>query len=322
VTDVAARAGSDGAVRRAGVRSDGSGGAAPDDRGGTASHVVRRLADLAALTKPRLNALTIFAVGAGWKAAGGPWISFRLAVILAGAAFVAAGSSILNQWIERGRDARMRRTADRPLPAGRVPPRDAAILGAVLGAAGVYVLHAAANPLTAGLGALCLATYVLLYTPLKTRTTLNTLVGTIPGALPPVMGVAACADALPREAWFLFALLASWQIPHFLAIAWIYRDDYRRGGFAMLPSVPGGEASTPRQAVIHALLVLVVSLTAVPLGLAGPVYFGVALVAGVGFAAAAVAFAVRRSDTSARTLMRASLVHLPLVLVAFAWDRT
>jgi heme O synthase-like polyprenyltransferase len=135
------------------------------------------------------------------------------------------------------------------------------------------------------------------------------------------MGVAAHADALPREAWFLFALLAAWQIPHFLSIAWIHREDYRRGGFAMLPAVEGGEAATPRQAVIHALLVLVVSLTAFPLRLAGPMYVAVALAAGLGFAAAAVWFAVRRTDGSARLLLRASIVHLPLVLLAFAWDR-
>lgn len=280
-----------------------------------------RLADLVALTKPRLNALTVFAVGAGWKAAGGPWVSARLIAVLAGSALVAAGASVLNQWIERERDARMRRTADRPLPAGRLPAGDAAALGAVLAVAGIAALHLAANPLTAALGAACLVSYVLLYTPLKTRTTLNTLVGTVPGALPPVMGVAAFADALPPEAWFLFALLAAWQIPHFLSIAWIHREDYRRGGFAMLPAVEGGEAATPRQAVVHALLVLVVSLSAFPLRLAGPLYVAVALAAGIGFAAAAVVFARRRTDASARTLLRASLVHLPLVLVAFAWDR-
>ena len=284
--------------------------------------VLRRLADFAALTKPRLNALTIFAVGAGWKAAGGPWISTRLVVALVGAALVAAGSSILNQWIERSLDARMRRTAARPLPTGRVSPRDALVLGILLGVSGVFVLTVAANPLTGALSALCLVTYVALYTPLKTRTTLNTLVGTIPGALPPVMGVAAATGTLPREAWFLFALMVAWQLPHFLSIAWIYREDYRRAGFAMLPSVAGGEDATARQAVIHSLLVLVVSLTAAPLRLAGPLYTVVALVAGIAFLAAAVSFARRRTDVSARLLLRASLVHLPLVLVAFAWDRT
>ncbi|MCE9636793.1 MAG: heme o synthase [Planctomycetes bacterium] len=283
--------------------------------------VAAGLADFVAMTKPRLNALTIFAVGAGWKAAGGPWISLRLLVVLAGAAFVASGSSVLNQWFERDRDARMNRTSDRPLPAGRVPAVDALALGSILSVAGLFTLYQAANQLTAGLAAICLVTYVFLYTPLKTRTTLNTLVGTIPGALPPVMGVAAAVDALPREAWFLFALLVAWQLPHFLSIAWIYREDYRRGGFAMLPVVEGGEDATARQAVIHALLVLVVTMTASPIGLAGRTYTLVALVAGVGFAWTAVRFAQRRTDASARLLLRASLVHLPIVLLAFAWDR-
>lgn len=281
----------------------------------------RLLADFALLAKPRLNALTVFAVGAGWCAAGGPLADARLAVVLAGAGLVAAGSAVLNQWVERERDARMLRTAGRPLPSGRVSPADAAALGCLLVVAGIGVLALAANALAASVGALCALTYLLLYTPLKTRTTLNTLVGTIPGALPPVIGIAAAVGSLPPEAWFLFALLAAWQLPHFLSIAWLHREDYRRGGFAMLPSVEGGEESTPRQAVVHALLVLVVSLAALPMGLAGRTYFLVAAVAGALFAAAAVAFARRPDDVSARRVLRASLVHLPLVLVAFAWDR-
>lgn len=285
------------------------------------SGVLRLLADFALLAKPRLNALTLFAVGAGWFAAGGP-SDARLLVVVAGSGMVAAGSAVLNQWMERGRDARMRRTAGRPLPSGRVAPGDAAALGLLLALGGTAVLFLAANALTAALGAACVATYVLLYTPLKTRTTLNTLVGTIPGALPPVMGVAAATGALPPVAAFLFALLAAWQLPHFLAIAWIHRDDYRRGGFAMLPVTPHGEEATARQAVLHAILVLVASLAAVPLRLAGPLYFFVALAAGAGFVAAALLFARRRDDASARLLLRASLVHLPLVLAAFAWDRT
>jgi protoheme IX farnesyltransferase len=284
--------------------------------------VLARLSDFARMAKPRLNALTVFAVAAGWCAAGGPVLSARLAVVVAGAAMVAAGSAILNQWIERGLDARMHRTKDRPLPAGRVDPRDAMALGLLLPAAGIFVLYVAANALTAALGGACLASYVLLYTPLKTRTTLNTLAGTLPGGLPPVMGVAAATDGFPPVAWFLFALLVAWQLPHFLSIAWLYRDDYRRAGFLMLPVVKGGEESTARQAVLHAMLVLVISLLATPMGLAGRLYFGVALVAGAAFVAAAVVFARRRSDASARLLLRASLAHLPVVLVAFAWDRT
>lgn len=279
------------------------------------------LADLAALCKPRLNALTVFAVAAGWCAAGGTLLDARHAVVLAGSALAAAGASALNQWFERERDARMRRTAGRPLPAGRIAPGDAALLGAVLAVAGIAVLALAANPLTALLSLACVGTYVLLYTPLKTRTTLNTLVGTIPGALPPVMGAAAASGRVTGDAAFLFALLAAWQLPHFLSIAWLYRHDYRRAGFAMLPAVEGGEESTARQAFVHSLLVLVVSLAGTALGLAGPAYFFAALAAGLLLVAAAGSFARRMDDVSARRLLRASLVHLPLVLAAFAWDR-
>jgi heme o synthase len=280
-----------------------------------------RIADFVALAKPRLNALTVFAVGAGaWGS--GMRDGVTLALTLAGAAMVAASAAAVNQWMERDLDARMVRTADRPLPAGRIHPRDALVFAALVGAAGVAILATSANVLTAVLGVVCLGTYVALYTPLKTRTSLNTLAGTIPGALPPVMGVAAARGELTADAAFLFALMVAWQIPHFLAIAWLHREDYRRAGFAMLPVVPGGEASTARQAVVYAILVLVIGMAATPLRLAGNVSFYVALACGLGFVAAAIAFAIRRTDGAARTLLRTSLVHLPLVLAAFALDRT
>lgn len=279
-----------------------------------------RLADLVALTKPRLNALAVFAVGAGWWSAGGDLGSASFALTLAGSGMVAASSSVLNQWIERTLDARMSRTSSRPLPAGRVDPRDALVLGVALAAAGLATLLLAANVGAAAAGAACLLSYLFLYTPLKTRTALNTLVGAVPGALPPVIGVVAVEGRVTPAAGFLFALLAAWQLPHFLAIAWLHREDYRRGGFAMLPVVDGGEGSTARQAVVQSFLVLVVSLTALPLGLAGRAYFFTALAAGAVFVAAAVAFARSRSDASARLLLRASIVHLPAVLVAFACD--
>lgn len=279
------------------------------------------LADFIGLTKPRLNALTVFAVGAAAWAGGAARDPVAFALTLVGSAMVAASSAAINQTMERDLDARMARTAGRPIPSGRVHPRDALAFGVILGVAGLAILATSANLLTAGLGALCLVSYVALYTPLKTRTTLNTLVGTLPGALPPVMGIAAATDALTTDALFLFAMMVAWQIPHFLSIAWIYREDYRRAGFAMLPCVPGGEQSTARQVVVHGLLVLVISLLATPLRLAGATYFWVALVAGVGFVAACVIFAVTRNDRTARLLLRASLVHLPIVLTAFALDR-
>ncbi len=279
----------------------------------------RRGADLAALTKPRLNAMAVFAVAVGWWAEAGFSGSFATFVAtIAGAACVAAGSSVLNQVIERDRDALMRRTMDRPLPAGRVGVAEATLLGCALSLAGLVVLAVASTPLAAALAALTLFTYVAVYTPLKTRTSFNTLVGTVPGALPALMGAAAATGSLSAGAWFLFALVTAWQLPHFLSIAWLYRDDYARAGYVMLPAVTGNSAATARQIVVQGLLTTVVSIAAVPLGLAGRGYFVVALLAGGLLVGAGVVFLVRRTDAAARLALRASLVHLPAVLTAFA----
>jgi protoheme IX farnesyltransferase len=283
---------------------------------------LQRLADFATLTRPRLNSLTVFAVGAGWWSAAAPGADPRhLVATMVGAALSGGGASALNQVLERRLDARMERTRDRPLPAGRLAPAEAVAFGAALSGAGLLILLLGANALTACLALLCLVTYVSIYTPLKTRTSLNTLVGTVPGALPPVMGVAAATGELGPSAWFLFALLAVWQLPHFLSIAWLWREDYARGGFAMLPVVTRGDATTGRQVVVQTLLVVAVSLFALPMGLAGRAYFVVALLCGAGFLWAAVRFGLRRSDATARVLMRASILYLPLVLAAFALDR-
>jgi protoheme IX farnesyltransferase len=284
--------------------------------------VGRRLLDFVALTKPRLNALTIFAVAAGWAAAVGRRGDPRIfAATVAGSALVAAGASALNQYVERGRDALMTRTADRPLPAERLSPRDGLAFGVAASAAGLLALALATNALTVGLGLLCLLWYVLVYTPLKTRTSLNTIAGTVSGALPPLMGVAAASGRLGAEAIFLFALMVAWQLPHFLSIAWLYRDDYARGGYVMLPSVPDGEAQTARQVVLQSFLTVLVSLLATPFRLAGTDYLLVALGAGIVLLGAGVAFALARTDDAARRLLRVSILHLPVVLTAFALDR-
>jgi protoheme IX farnesyltransferase len=281
--------------------------------------VLRRAADFAALTKPRLNAMAVFAVAVGWWAEvgfAGELAPFVWAVL--GAGGVAFGSSVFNQIIERDRDALMERTCERPLPAGRMSVSDAVLLGVALSMGGLAILALGSTPLATGLGALTLVSYVAIYTPLKTRTSLNTLVGTIPGALPPLIGAAAASGSLSPRAWFLFALIGIWQLPHFLSIAWLYRRDYERAGYAMLPVVTGGSGATGRQIVVQGLLTLLVSLSALPLGLAGTPYFAVALVAGVGFVATGVLFLVRGTDQAARLVLRASLLHLPLVLTAFA----
>jgi len=295
-----------------------SSGAAPRVDSG----VGRRLLDVVALTKPRLNALTVFAVAAGWAAAVGRRGDPRVfAATVLGSALVAGGASALNQFVERRRDALMTRTAGRPIPSGRLGARDALAVGLAASAAGLVSLALATNALTVVLAAFCEVWYVGVYTPLKTRTSLNTIAGTISGALPPTMGVAAATGSLPIEAWFLFSLMVAWQLPHFLSIAWIYRRDYERGGFVMLPSVEGGEGQTARQVVVQSFLTLVVSLAAVPFGLAGRTYLFVALGAGIVLLGAGLAFAFARTDDAARRLLRVSIAHLPVVLTAFALDR-
>ncbi len=278
-----------------------------------------RLGAFVALTKPRLNAMAVLAVAAGWWVAAGTFApASRFAAAIAGAGLLAFGASALNQWMERDLDARMVRTRDRPLPAGRVTPAEAYVFGLALIVLGLGVLLLWTTPLAFALGALTVGTYLGIYTPLKTRTSLNTLVGAIPGALPPLLGAAAATGHLGTRAWFLFALVAAWQLPHFLAIAWLYRDDYARAGYAMLPVVTGGSGATARQVVVQGLLTVAVSLAAVPLGLAGQDYFIVALAAGVGLVVCGGLFAFRTSERSARLLLRGSLLYLPVVLLAFA----
>jgi protoheme IX farnesyltransferase len=278
-----------------------------------------RIVDFVTLTKPRLNAMAVFAVAVGWWAEigfRGSLVEFAAAML--GAGGIAFGSSALNQVIERDRDALMQRTMDRPIPAGRVSVADGLAFGLALSLIGLVVLAVWSTPLAAGLGALTLFSYVCVYTPLKTRTSLNTLVGTVPGALPPLIGAAAATGTLSPKAWFLFALITAWQLPHFFSIAWLYRDDYARAGYRMLPAVTGNSGATARQIVVQALLTTVVSVAAVLMGLAGRGYFVVALLAGLLFVATGVVFLIHRTDRNARLVLRASLVHLPLVLGAFA----
>lgn len=283
--------------------------------------VLAELRDLVQLTKPRLNSLTIFAVACGWwvGARGDGDVSALLLVCL-GAWMIASGAAAVNQALEWRHDALMERTADRPVAAGRSTPREALFFGSLLGFTGLGVLWVVANPVAAVYGLLCFAWYVAVYTPLKRRTTLNTLAGTLPGALPPVIGAAAAAGEVSPAAWFLFSVVLIWQLPHFLAIAWLYREQYARAGFVMLAGGESGATSTARQVVVQTLLLVVVTLLGTPLGFAGRVYFAVAVVAGVGFLWAAVAFARSPDDLRARWLLRASLVYLPVVLAAFALD--
>jgi protoheme IX farnesyltransferase len=273
------------------------------------------------LTKPRISLMALITVAVGsFLASNGSLDNGLLTNILLGTALVAAGSSVLNQVLERNTDALMRRTQNRPLPAGRVGVVEALMFGSVLSVVGVSYLCLVVNALTGLLATVTLGLYVFIYTPLKRRTSFNTLVGAIPGALPPVMGWTAVRGSLDGEALSLFLIVFLWQFPHFLAIAWIYRDDYARAGLKMLPVVDRGGGMTGRQMIAYSLALVPVSLGPSMVGLTGPVYFFGALSLGLVLLAFAVGFAFVGSQASARNLMRASLVYLPLLLVLMMWD--
>jgi protoheme IX farnesyltransferase len=270
---------------------------------------------LGELFKLRLTTLvlltTFIGFYAGWR---GPMPGGLLLHTMLGTALLAAGASALNQLLERDYDAKMSRTRHRPLPSGRITPEAALIIGGVCAGAGLVYLALAVNHLTALLGALTLVSYLLVYTPLKRITTLNTAVGAIPGALPPLMGWTAARGEVTGEGWALFAILFFWQLPHFLAIAWMYREDYARAGFVMLPVVDPTGTRTGRQALSHTLGLLPVSLCPFLFGMVGPVYLAGALVAGGGFIWCAWRFSRQVGMAGARRLFYASILYLPLLL--------
>jgi protoheme IX farnesyltransferase len=280
-------------------------------------------ADWIELTKPRITTMVVFTTLVGFVTASPPPLRLgALLAVLAGTALVAAGAAVLNQLLERRTDALMWRTRERPLPAGRVSPGDAALFGTLLSASGLGILSWLCGPLPAGLAAVTLASYLGIYTPLKRRTSLATLVGAVPGALPPVIGWAAARGSLDGGAAVLFGILFFWQVPHFLAIAWLYRDDYARAGFPMLPVLDREGTVTGRQTVLHSLALLAVSLAPGATGLAGPGYLAVAFVLGAGLTLFAVRLASARDLAAARALFLASVLYLPalcsLLLVARA----
>jgi protoheme IX farnesyltransferase len=264
--------------------------------------------------------LVTTAVGFHLGSAGSALV-LPLLYTLAGTALAAGGTLALNQYMERDLDARMDRTRHRPLPEGRVHPGEALVLGYVLLVGGVGVLALAVEPLAAVVTAAIAITYLLLYTPLKRVSSLCSLVGAVPGALPPVAGWAAAHGALGPEPWILFAIMFLWQIPHTLAIGRMYRDDYARAGIRVLPVVDRDGRTTGLQAVTNCLALLPVALLPTVVGLAGTAYFLVALVLGLAFLWSAVRFAQRGSSADARRLLFASLVYLPVVLAVMALDK-
>lgn len=281
-----------------------------------------RLGDFATLTKPRVNLLVVATTIAGFYMAAGREGSLVALVAAAfGTALVSGGAAALNQIAERDTDALMRRTRHRPVAAGRLPVVEATVFAFALVTAGLVYLRAATGPLAAGVAGLTAAWYALLYTPLKRRTSFATVVGAVPGALPPVIGWAAARGAIDPAAGVLFAIVFLWQLPHFLAIAWLYRDDYARAGLPVLPVVePDGE-STARQAVGYAAALVPVSLAPTALGLSGAGYFVGAAVLGVMFLLLAMRFAGHRTEAAARDLFVGSVLYLPLLWILMVVGR-
>lgn len=274
------------------------------------------------LTKPRITAMVLLTVCVGYAIAphaGVPPVT--LLHVLIGAALSCSGAGALNQLLEREVDSAMARTRFRPLPTRRVTPAQAFLLGTVLAVGGVAYLLATTNAVTAAVNALTLAGYLFAYTPLKRITPHSTLIGAIPGALPPVMGWTAAAGGLDTGAAVLFAVLFLWQIPHFLAIGCLYRDDYASGGFPMLVVIDPTGRVTGRQMVLYAVALIPVALLLVPLGLAGHLYFASGLLAGGAYLAAAIAAARSPGRKTARTLLLVSVFHLPVLLGALLAER-
>src|SRR5215210_3230080 len=281
-----------------------------------------RLAAYAELTKPRITFLIVLTAAAGFCLGTVGAINYLLlAHGMIGIALLSSGIATLNQYMERDLDALMRRTAMRPLPSGRLSPLEAFVLGLGLTIGAEIYLALLVNTLTAALGLTVIAGYLLIYTPLKTRTTLSTVFGAFPGAMPPLMGWTAARGSLDMEAWVLFAILFLWQFPHFLAIAWMYKEDYARAGIVMLPVIEPEGRITGQQIVVYTLLLLPVSLLPTALGLSGAIYFYGALVLGLLFLASGVRAAFSKSNQHARQLLMASVFYLPLLFGVMVLNR-
>jgi len=280
------------------------------------------IGDYVALTKPRLNFLVVATSAAGYYlGAAAPLDAAAMTAAVTGTALVAGGAAVLNQLYERDTDALMRRTRMRPLPAGRVIPADAGIFGAVLSAAGLALLATRTNWLAAALALATLIVYLAVYTPMKRRTPAATLVGAVPGALPALIGWTASHGSIAIGGTALFAIVFLWQIPHFMAIAWLYRDDYAKAGFPMLPVVEPNGVRAGRHALAYAAALLPVALVPSFTGLAGSAYLVAATLLGIALLVLAVRFWRERTDTSARALFFGSIIYLPLIWIVLVADK-
>ena len=281
-----------------------------------------RLAAYAELTKPRITFLIVLTAAAGFALASPGRVDYAaLCSAMVGIALLSSGIATLNQYMERDLDALMRRTADRPLPSGKLLPWEALLFGSGLTVLAEIYLAVLVNPLSAVLGLTVIAGYLFAYTPLKTRTTLSTMVGAFPGAVPPLIGWAAARGSISIEAWVLFAILFLWQFPHFLAIAWMYREDYARAKILMLPVVEPDGRVTAQQIVVYTLLLLPVSLLPTVLGISGKVYLYGAIILGLLFLYSSVRAALSKSRQEARRLLLASVIYLPLLFILMVINR-
>jgi protoheme IX farnesyltransferase len=277
--------------------------------------------DYLALTKPRITWLILMSTGIGYFFGQPGGLDLVLLFhTLAGTALLASGTATLNQWYERDADSRMNRTKSRPIPAGRVPAANALLFGLALIVAGELELALAVNQLTAWIGFATVASYLLLYTPMKQRSWWSTTGGAFPGAMPPLIGYAASSGNLTIDAWILFAIIFLWQFPHFYAIAWMYKDDYAKAGIQMLPVVEPDGASTSRHIFAFALVLIPCSLLPSFLSMTGHWYLGAALVLGAIFLRSATRLSRDRSALNARGVLKASVLYLPLLYAALILD--
>lgn len=277
---------------------------------------------LSDLFKARLTTLVILTTLAGfYMGSRGSMDGWLLLHTILGTALLASGAAALNQLLEHRFDAQMKRTESRPIPAGQLNPDAVLIIGGITSAVGLIYLALKVNLVTSVLGAATLISYLFIYTPLKRITSFNTIVGAIPGALPPLMGWAAARNDISVEGWSLFAILFFWQLPHFLAIAWLYREDYAKAGFQMLPVIDETGERTARSTISHTLGLLPISLCPFLFKLAGPIYFFGAFFLGLAFLYFSIRFARELSVTSARKLFLASIIYLPVLLGLMVFDK-
>ena len=278
--------------------------------------------DYIALTKPRITWLILMSTGVGYFfGARNGWHLVTLIHTIIGTGLIASGTAALNQWYEREADAKMRRTQDRPLPAGRLDPGKALLFAVLISVAGFAELWIGANALAAMLGLVTLLCYLFVYTPLKQRSPHSTTIGAIPGAMPPLIGFAAAAGTLTWQAWALFAILFLWQFPHFYAIAWMYKDDYARAGIRMLPVVEPDGKSTALRILLYSIALIPISLMPKFFAMAGNLYLYGALAMGLAFLYAGMRIRTDRTRQQARRVLLASVVYLPLLFSLMMFDR-